>query len=296
MNLRPSITRLLVLVVAGLLSGCKDEVAEEELLFPEDANYTSWVGRPIAEVGFTGGDLNGAPLDLTKYRGRVLMLDFWASWSPKCMEMFPAKLAVYKQHHHAGLEIVGINADFAREDLDKVLAKENPPWPHHFNRQGEADAAVKKFGITHFPSIWLVDRQGVVRFISGGRNLESKVAQLIAETPVTAATPVVGKAAPSWKERILTTLGGGSKTDPVAARNAVMGEPEAFLDVKNIMITATRRVATVKTPDATHQVVIGKEIAVNTDAGPVALVCKAIESDGLTFVVGGLDTLIKIAF
>jgi len=296
MKPRPSIARLLALVAAGLLCGCKDEASEEELLFPDDANYAARVGRALAEIPFTGNDLAGSPLDLAKYRGKVLLLDFWASWSPRCMEMFPAKLAAYKKFHHAGLEIVGINADFAREDLDKVLAKENLPWPQHFNRQGEADAAVKTFGITHFPSLWLVDRRGVIRFVSAGKNLDEKIGLLIGEAPAATAAPVAKKSAPSWKERITGVFGGGPKEDPVAARNSLMSEPEAFLDVKNVMITSTRRIATVKTPDATHQVVVGKEISVSTDAGPVPLVCKTIESDGLTFVVTGQDTPFKIAF
>lgn len=289
-----TIARLIALVVLAMAGGCKEK-AGEELLFPEDANYQAWVGRDIAEAGFRAADLGGNVIDLTKYRGKVLMLDFWASWSPKCMEMFPAKLAAYQRHHHAGLEIVGINADFDRADLDKVLAKESPPWPQHFNRQGEASAAVKQFGITHFPSIWLIDRQGVVRFISGGLDLEAKVAMLVAE-PATAAPATKPAQTPSWKERIMSTFGSGGKPDPIAAMNAVTREPEVYLDVKNVMITSTRRIATVKTPDATHQVVVGKEIAVNTDHGPVPLVCKTIESDGLTFVITGRDTPIKVAF
>lgn len=294
MTHRPHITCLLALVAGGLLGGCGKE-AGEPLLFPDDSNYTTWVGRNIADVGFQGTDLSGAPLDLSRFHGRVLMLDFWASWSPKCMEMVSAKLAVYQKFHHAGLEIIGINADFDGQDLDKVLARENLPWPQHFNRQGEADAAVTRFGITHFPSIWLVDRRGIIRFISGGMNLEAKIEQLIGE-PAAAAPSPVKQAAPSWKERILSTIGGGPKDDPAAAAAALLAEPEAFLDVKNVMITGTRRVATVKTPDATHQVVIGKQIAVTTDSGPVPLVCKSIESDGLTFVISGRDTPIRIPF
>ena len=295
MKLRSTIARLLALIVAATACGCREENGEE-MLFPDDANYGKWVGQNITTAGFNGLDLAGAPIDLAKFRGRVLMLDFWASWSPKCMEMFPAKLATYQKFHHAGLEIVGINADFDRQELDKVLAKENLPWPQHFNRQGENDAAVKKFGITHFPSIWLVDRQGVVRFISGGKNLEAKLEQLLNESAGPSPLPAAKGNEPSWKERIMSTFGGGPATDPVAAINAVMAAPEAFLDVKNVMITSKRRIATVKTPDATHQVVIGKEITVTTESGPVPIVCKSIESDGLVFVVTGQDTPFKVTF
>jgi thiol-disulfide isomerase/thioredoxin len=95
--------RLLVPLVAGLLSGCGKKGGDEALLFPDDAQYASRVGRPVAEAGFRGVDLSCQPIALEAYRGRVLLLDFWASWRPKCMEMFPAKLAAYKRFHHLGL-------------------------------------------------------------------------------------------------------------------------------------------------------------------------------------------------
>ena len=286
--------RLVTLLWAGLLCGCREDPDDETLLFPEDANYAGWVGRPIGEAGFRGTDLNGQPISLEAYRGRVLLLDFWASWSPKCMEMFPSKLDAYKKHHHAGLEIIGINADFTREDLDKVLNTESPPWPQHFNRAGEADAAVRRFGITHFPSLWLVDRQGVVRHISAGRDLETKIELLLAESATPATTP--DPPARSWKDRLLGAFKGGPAPDPDAARKAVIDDPKAYLDVKNVLITAKRRVATVKTTEATHQVVVGKTIAVSTRSGPVQLVCQSIESDGLTFQLAGRREPFKIDF
>jgi hypothetical protein len=188
---------------------------------------------------------------------------------------------------------VSINADFAREDLDKVLATANLPWPQHFNRTGEPDAAVQKFGIAHFPSLWLVDRQGVARYISAGQDLDIKVSRLVAEAA--GPTNATEDGSPGWKERLIGVFS-GSKDDPAAARQALLEDPKSHLDIKNVVITAKRRVATVKTSGATQQLVVGKVVAVATPAGSVSLVCRAIEKDGLIFqIVGRADTF-KIDF
>jgi len=292
MKLFPQRLWMPIIAMLGLLCGCKEEI-DEELLYVEDANYLEWVGKNVDEADFKFTSLTGQHIDLAKYRGRVVLLDFWATWGPPCIEAIPEKLSVHQKYQHMGFEIIGVSADFDRDDLGKVIDREKITWPQYFNPQGKDNAAVKKFGITHFPSMWLVDRKGTVRFISAGKNLSAKIEVLLREGGAPAVAP--GKT-PSWKERIMSSFGSETKEDPIAARDELMNEPEQYLDVKNIMITSSRRIATLKTPNTTHQLVIGKQIDVQTESGKVLLTCKEINRDGLVMMVPGNDTPIRVAF
>lgn len=260
------------------------------MLYPDDEKYLPWVGRNISEVDFHFRDLNGFEVDLAKYRGKVLMLDFWATWGPPCMEMLPSKLAAYKKYQHLGFHIVGISADFNRSDLEAVVKQRNIPWPQYYNSAGTTNAAITKFGITHFPSLWLVDKKGTVRYVSAGRDMEAKIESLLSEGAVAESS---GKDA-SWTDKIFSSFGGGSKDDPINAMKMLMDDPEQYMDVKNITITATRRIATLKTGVSTHQLVIGKQISVPTESGDVTVQCKEINRDGLVLEVPGQSNPISL--
>lgn len=270
--------------------GCKEKV-EETKLYAEDEKYVAWVGRDIAEVDFHFRDLKGAEVDLAKYRGKVLMLDFWATWGPPCMELLPSKLAAHKKYQHLGFDIVGISADFDRSNLEAVVKQRNIPWPQYYNSAGTTNAAITKFGIKHFPTTWLVDKKGVVRYISAGRDMETKIETLLAE----GAGEGSGKEA-SWTDKLFSKLGGGKKEDdPISAMQMLAEDPAQYMDLKNITITATRRIATLKTGASTHQLVIGKQFTVATEAGEVTVQCKEINRDGLVLTVPGQDNPISLA-
>ena len=292
MQLFPKRLWMPIIVMLGVLCSCKEEV-KEDLLYKEDAVYFDWVGKSIDEVYFKFTSLKGEHIELSRYRGRVVLLDFWATWGPPCIEAIPEKMAAYKKYQHMGFEIIGVSADFDQADLEKVISRENIPWPQYFNPRGKDNAAVKTFGITHFPSMWLIDRKGVVRYISAGHSLSTKVETLLREGGAPASKS--GKT-PSWKERIMSSFGSEEKEDPVAAQDEIMREPEQYLEVKNVMITASRRIATLKTQNTTHQLVIGKQIDVQTKSGKVLLTCKEINRDGLVMMVPGNDTPIRVAF
>ena len=281
------------MAVALLLCGCNEEDVEEALLYPDDKNYSSWVGKNVAEIDFHFRDLKGKEVDLAKYRGQVLMLDFWATWGPPCMEILPAKLAAYEKYQHLGFDIVGITGDLDKGDLEKVIAQHDIKWPQYFHPDGPENAAKQKFGITHFPSMWLLDKKGVIRYISAGRDMEGKIESLISEGAPPAQT--TGKSG-SWTDKIASVFSGTPKEDPITAMKQLMDSPDQYMDVKNITITTTRRIATLKTTASTHQLVIGKEIKVPTEAGEVLVMCKEINSDGLVLQVPGQDSPIKLAF
>ncbi len=113
--------------------------------------------KPL-DLKFTAVD--GTMVDLAKLRGKVVLIDFWATWCGPCVGEVPNVVAAYKKYHDQGFEIVGISLD---QDKDKLLAftKNNGMvWPQYFDGQGWENAISKSFGIRSIPAMWLVGKNG----------------------------------------------------------------------------------------------------------------------------------------
>jgi thiol-disulfide isomerase/thioredoxin len=108
---------------------------------------------------------DGANVRLADYKGRVVLIDFWASWCPPCKTSFPALDAIYREYAEQGLEVLAVNVDERRRDADAFL----DAHPHRltvlFDPKGVAPEA---FGIKGMPSSFLIDRAGTIRFTHMG--------------------------------------------------------------------------------------------------------------------------------
>jgi thiol-disulfide isomerase/thioredoxin len=144
------------------------------------------LGKPLA-LKFRAVD--GREVDLAKLRGKVVLIDFWATWCPACLAEIPNLTATYGRLHEKGFEIVGINLDYAKQNLDFVTRRAGMTWPQHFDGQDQENSLAQQFSVVLLPTMWLVDKQGVLRNLSGGVNLEQKVEKLLAEKPEGTAAP-----------------------------------------------------------------------------------------------------------
>jgi thiol-disulfide isomerase/thioredoxin len=127
---------------------------------------------------------DGNIVQLAAYKGKVLLVDFWASWCPPCKTSFPALDVLHREYQARGLEVLAVNLDERRRDADTFLRDH----PHHltvlFDPKGASPAA---FGVTGMPSSFLIDKAGNIRFTHMGYsgNLDGKyrqeIAQLLAE-------------------------------------------------------------------------------------------------------------------
>ena len=140
---------------------------------------------PLARAEIKVGDpfpdlkvfkLEGTLPDTSK--GRVVFVDFWASWCNPCKESFPVLNELSKKYAERGLIIIGVNLDEARADMEHFL-KENPASFTAVRDQTES--VVKKLGIRTFPSSFILDAEGRVRFAHGGYHGEKTRKQYIEE-------------------------------------------------------------------------------------------------------------------
>ena len=137
-----------------------------------------FLGKPL-QLKFTAVD--GREVDIEKMRGKVVLIDFWASWCGPCMAALPRVKAAYEKLQARGFEIIGINLDEDKAQMQRVLTSANMTWPQSFDGKKWEGPLVTRFGIMGIPALWLVDKRGVVRHLNGEPNLTEKVEKLLAE-------------------------------------------------------------------------------------------------------------------
>lgn len=129
---------------------------------------------------------HAADLDLAAHKGKVVYVDFWASWCGPCRQSFPWMKAMHEKYGKDGLVILAINVDQEKPLADAFVAEFNPAFPVIFDRKGEL---ASQFKVQTMPSSYLLDRQGKPRFRHLGFHeakrdqYEKEFQQLLAEQP-----------------------------------------------------------------------------------------------------------------
>lgn len=136
------------------------------------------VGKSL-DLKFTA--LDGREVDVAALKGKVLLIDFWATWCGPCIAELPKVLAVYEKYHDQGFEILGISFDQEKEALEQFVEKQKMTWPHYFDGKGWNNDIGQQYGISSIPTMWLVNQQGVLVDLSARQNLDEKVGRLLAE-------------------------------------------------------------------------------------------------------------------
>lgn len=143
------------------------------------------IGRELAD--FEGKDFSGQLIRLSQYRGRVVMLVFWASWCGPCMQRIPEEREMAEKFADKPFTILGVNCDRTRAAFRKVMAKEALPWPNIFDGDPKTGPIVNSMRIKGFPTVLLLDHEGVIRHQDlYGETLEAAIAELIKKVPAKA--------------------------------------------------------------------------------------------------------------
>lgn len=138
------------------------------------------LGKPVP-IKFTAVD--GREVDMEKLRGKVVLVDCWATWCGPCVQELPNVRAAYERLHPKGFEIVGISFDREKSALLSFVKKEKMTWPQYFDGKHWDNDFGKLFGIQGIPAMWLVDKKGILRDVNARADLAIKVEKLLAEKP-----------------------------------------------------------------------------------------------------------------
>jgi thiol-disulfide isomerase/thioredoxin len=132
------------------------------------------------EMELTGTTIDGKEFDVKQWKGKVILVDFWATWCPPCVAEYPNMLKNYKEYHDKGFEIIGVSADNKLEDLTEYVEKKKVPWPNMYVDGGHP--SMDYYAIPAFPTMILIGRDGkVISTEARGPDLDSMLEELFKE-------------------------------------------------------------------------------------------------------------------
>jgi peroxiredoxin len=131
---------------------------------------------------FDEKDLAGKPLSVANHKGKVVLVDFWATWCGPCVAELPNVLKAYEKHHDKGFEIIGISLDQDETKLNNFIKQKNMTWQHFFDGKGWGNKLAAKYGVSSIPATYLLDGEGkIIGKNLRGEALEAAVAKALAK-------------------------------------------------------------------------------------------------------------------
>jgi thiol-disulfide isomerase/thioredoxin/outer membrane lipoprotein-sorting protein len=159
-------------------AGVHQDTTQEEIYW--DENLKAGSTPPTLETT----DTQGNALKLEEFKGKVVLLDFWATWCGPCKEELPHVKAAYEKYHDKGFEIVGISFDEERKELDDFTVENGMTWRQVFDGKMFDSEANRDFKVKAIPFTLLIGRDGKIAAVNPRTLfLEPAIEKALAQTP-----------------------------------------------------------------------------------------------------------------
>jgi len=111
---------------------------------------------------FNEKDVNGKPLSMANFKGKVVLIDFWATLVRPVPGRNSNVVASYQKYHGKGFEVIGVSLDQDRQKLLDYTRQQNMTWQQYFDGQGWSNKLAAKYGIESIPATYLLDGNGKI--------------------------------------------------------------------------------------------------------------------------------------
>ena len=164
--------------ILNMIAGAPANGFTDRLTERRDALASTTIGQPAPD--FTQAQADGTPFSLSSLRGKLVLIDFWASWCGPCRAENPNVVKLYNRFRENGFEIVGVSLDNDRAAWLKAIEDDGLVWRHVSDLGGWGNAVAKQYAVRSVPHTVLVGQDGVIIAKNlRGAALESKVSEVL---------------------------------------------------------------------------------------------------------------------
>ncbi|MBX3253728.1 MAG: redoxin domain-containing protein [Chitinophagaceae bacterium] len=143
-----------------------------------DASNKTAIGSVAPD--FTLNDVNGKPVSLASYKGKYILVDFWASWCGPCRQENPTVVKAYNAYKAKGFDILGVSLDEKKENWEKAIQQDQLAWTHVSDLKGWQSDAASLYGIKAIPMNYLLDKEGkIIAKSLRGEELLKKLGEIL---------------------------------------------------------------------------------------------------------------------
>ncbi len=161
------------ILIGALLCACSDTGT--------NAGAPPVVGNTAPD--FTQNDTSGAPVSLASYRGKVIMIDFWASWCGPCVAALPNVKGLWQKYRNQDFVLISVSLDYNMESWKRFIRDNHLDWIHVSDGRYWNNAVAVQYDVNAIPAVFLIDRKGKIRlirnFVDGA--FESEIQAALAE-------------------------------------------------------------------------------------------------------------------
>jgi thiol-disulfide isomerase/thioredoxin len=141
------------------------------------------IGEKAPDI--VGEDIDGNPLKLSDFEGKVVLIDFWGDWCVHCRNLIPHARDLNKEMEGKPFVLLGVNSDRNREAVKEVVKRDGITWKSWWNGGTPAGPIATQYGVTGWPTLFLIDDKGIVRQKWVGapnpKELDKAVQELVAK-------------------------------------------------------------------------------------------------------------------
>lgn len=135
------------------------------------------LGQQAPEISLP--NIKDSIVTLSSFKGKVVLIDFWASWCGPCRRSNPAVVKLYNKYRNSGFEVLGVSVDSKKNAWLRAVKQDNINYTQVLERGGQSNFAYK-YGVTQIPTTFLLNKKGIIVGIElEGKELEDKIVELL---------------------------------------------------------------------------------------------------------------------